>query len=105
MTEPLMISRTCLRKARLRAFRLNARVPLDSRTRRFLGAAPGAAMDAGASFLDTVCRLVIVEHPILRRDEVDGGEGPDNDQQHPCHGGCVAHVELAEALLIEVKRE
>src|SRR5699024_7478097 len=52
----------------------------------------------------SVWNLVVIEHPILRCDEVDSGEGPDDDEEQPCQSGGVPHIELVEALLVEVQR-
>src|SRR5690349_14004830 len=52
------------------------------------------------------CRVsVVIEHPVLRGEEVRGGEDPDDHEQEPRHRGRVAHVEIAEAPVVEVERE
>src|SRR5690349_18971459 len=48
---------------------------------------------------------VVIEHLVLRGEEVRRGEDPDDHEQEPRHRGGVAHVEVPEALVVEVQRE
>src|SRR5690625_783254 len=49
-------------------------------------------------------RSVIVENPVPRSEEVHGRHPGDDHQQQPGHRRGVAHVEVSEALLVEVQR-
>ena len=64
---------------------LKASVPRDSRTLglRFVGLPAPPDFFSGVG---SVSSLVVIENPILRSDEVDGGEDADDEQQHPRHG-------------------
>src|SRR4051812_38639064 len=105
MTPPLTISIACLISALVRALRLKARLPRDSRFLRGLRGFVGLPAEALLLGAGSVSSLVVIENPILCSDEVDGSEGADDDQQEPGHGRGVSHIKLAEALLVKVERE
>src|SRR5687768_1196969 len=47
---------------------------------------------------------VAIEHPPLGQKEVEPGQRGDDEQESPGHRGGVAHVEGAEAALVEIER-
>src|SRR5699024_1947381 len=84
------------------------RVRRTSRRGRGLGVTmvrAGPAESSAGSAAGRLWRSVIVEHPELGDEEVDGREDRDDDQQQPRHRRGVTHVELGEALLVQVQRE
>src|SRR5450759_1749688 len=62
------------------------------------------ASDATCGSAGWLAISVIVEHPELGEEEVEEREGADDQHEQPCHGGGVTHVELGEALLVQVQR-
>ena len=43
--------------------------------------------------------------PVFAGPEGDGGEGGDDQEQHPGEGGGVAHAEIGEGLVVEIDGE
>src|SRR6478735_3186017 len=93
MIRPTRLSSTCL----ITLFQRGLPEARASRRRSrgsmvACGPATATKDDVGASIVS-----VIVENPILGGPEVDGGERPDDEQQHPGESRGVAHVEVREA--------
>src|SRR5450759_444328 len=70
---------------------------------RALVTAPTAS-DATCGSAGWLAISVIVEHPELGEEEVEEREGADDQHEQPCHGRGVTHLQLGEALLVQVQR-
>src|SRR5215470_17702023 len=48
--------------------------------------------------------LIVIMHPIARREERGGGKEGDDQHQDPGERRGIAHAEIGESLLIEIER-
>src|SRR5688572_4999924 len=80
---------------------LNSRSRVARRAR--MPGRAGAAAARSSTIASAPLDLALVVDPVRRRAEDQQREGEDDQEQHPGQGGGVAHLEVAEGVLVEVE--